>query len=299
MCIDDPQSITIAGSYDNNRYQGPELFVNGCVGKSYCKNQTEITEFLSSGVQMVIYHNTHQYFTDTYERRDGVGPVQLVTEKIIHVLPKDPLGEMMQVKIQKQTLEYEDNFLGLGMGFTSKSETFYITERDPRKFECFGQCVVMVSFSVDLTTQNHKRAVLTVWDVLGNVGGLYGILVLIGQGLVSAYLALVGSNLERFITARLFFFEKHGFSVLANQNTSQAEKLKSKLDQRKPAKFGFCIKIGCCVKRKRVLQLRQAEERFSRELDLVRYLQQQFLSQLTRKVLFDRVERFLMRNSRD
>ena len=50
---------------------------------------------------MVIYHNTHQYFTDTYERRDGVGPVQLVTEKIIHVLPKDPLGEMMQVKIQK------------------------------------------------------------------------------------------------------------------------------------------------------------------------------------------------------
>ena len=66
------------------------------------------------------------------------------------------------------------------MGFTSKSETFYITERDPRKFECFGQCVVMVSFSVDLTTQNHKRAVLTVWDVLGNVGGLYGILVLIG-----------------------------------------------------------------------------------------------------------------------
>ena len=54
---------------------------------------------------------------------------------------------------------------------------------------------------MDLTTMSHIRTVFTFWDFLGNVGGLYGILVIIGSQIVTAFNFVIGSNLERFLVA--------------------------------------------------------------------------------------------------
>ena len=114
------------------------------------------------------------------------------------------------------------------------------------------------------------------------MGGLYGILVLIGSQIVAVFNAFVGSNLERFLAAQLFYFEKNGFSIL--QNKPPLDIVKDQLLRRKPADFGLFQKLTCCSKKRRILQLKQANEKASRELDLVRFLQQQMLSHITRKV---------------
>ena len=67
---------------------------------------------------------------------------------------------------------------------------------------------------MDLTTEEHKRDVFTVWDCLGQVGGLYGILCPLGAVIVYVCNFLIGSSLDRFITRQLFKFEKKGVSVL-------------------------------------------------------------------------------------
>ena len=49
---------------------------------------------------------------------------------------------------------------------------------------------------MDLTTEEHKRDVFTVWDCLGQVGGLYGILCPLGAVIVYVCNFLIGSSLD-------------------------------------------------------------------------------------------------------
>ena len=75
--------------------------------------------------------------------------------------------------------------------------------------------------------------------------------------------------------------------------------VKAKIDSNRPALFQICGRMACCIKKKRISQLEQANEKISRELDFVRFLQQQMLTHITRKILFTKTERLFMRNQRD
>ena len=108
--------------------------------------------------------------------------------------------------MQQQTLESDENRLSLGLGLFQKSQTFYSIAAESRAYEC-QDCLLNINFSMDLTTMSHQRRVFTFQDFEGNGGGLYGILVIIGSQIVTAFNFVIGSNLERFLAAQIFFFE--------------------------------------------------------------------------------------------
>ena len=54
----------------------------------------------------------------------------------------------------------------------------------------------------------HARAIYSVWDFFGDVGGLFDMLRLLAQPIVALGAALFGSGLERYIISALFRKEK-------------------------------------------------------------------------------------------
>ena len=56
----------------------------------------------------------------------------------------------------------------------------------------------------DYTTVEHTRSIYTIWDLLGDVGGLFDMLKIIGSPLVSFLSFVVGSGLEIHLIQLLF-----------------------------------------------------------------------------------------------
>ena len=61
---------------------------------------------------------------------------------------------------------------------------------------------------MDLNVKQNLRSVYTFWDFLGEVGGLYGILLVFGNFLVYIFNTIYGSSLNWFLYAKLFAFER-------------------------------------------------------------------------------------------
>ena len=60
----------------------------------------------------------------------------------------------------------------------------------------------------DYTTVEYSRAIYTIWDLLGDVGGLFDMLKIIGSPLVSFLSFVVGSGLETYLVQLLFKVQK-------------------------------------------------------------------------------------------
>ena len=65
-----------------------------------------------------------------------------------------------------------------------------------------------MSHGINMSKIVHKRSVFSFWDFLGDVGGLYDMLILIGGWAVSIIHMLTGSGLERHIIRNLFSVER-------------------------------------------------------------------------------------------
>ena len=61
---------------------------------------------------------------------------------------------------------------------------------------------------MDLNVKQNLRSVYTFWDFLGEVGGLYGILLVFGNFLVYIFNTISGSSLNMFLHAKLFALER-------------------------------------------------------------------------------------------
>ena len=70
------------------------------------------------------------------------------------------------------------------------------------------------------------------WDLFGDVGGLFDMLSYIGQWLVGLISLVSGSPLNRFIFARLFMLE--------GKVSRYSRDILKALKKRKPANFGTC-----------------------------------------------------------
>ena len=143
--------------------------------------------------------------------------------------------------------------MSLGIFPTVDYEFFTIEKHS--KEDCYDSCVLNVNFQMDLTTETHKRNVFTIWMLLGNVGGLYGILCIFGSFIVSLFNIFIGSGLERFIAGKIFLFEKQTQQLLSQLDATPMTILKAKIASNRPAIFQLCGRMVCCIKKKRIRQL--------------------------------------------
>ena len=79
------------------------------------------------------------------------------------------------------------------------------TQREERTYN--QHAISQFTFEMHPDVIQQERSVYTVWDMFGDVGGLFDMLSYIGQWLVGLISFVAGSPLNRFIFARLFMLE--------------------------------------------------------------------------------------------
>ena len=121
---------------------------------------------------------------------------------------------------------------------------------------------------MDLYRVSNQRSVYTIWDWMGDIGGLYGSLFLIGDQALALITYLFGDSLSLKLISTIFKEE-------ASKRHRSSRSLLNWLQKRKPASFSRCAWLPCVTDRKhRHLQF-YAEDRISRELDIVEFLRHQ------------------------
>ena len=65
-----------------------------------------------------------------------------------------------------------------------------------------------LTITLDLDSVEHVRRVYTIWDVLGDTGGLIDMLCLLCKPLIILYHGIVGSGMTRFLIQSLFVLQK-------------------------------------------------------------------------------------------
>ena len=71
-------------------------------------------------------------------------------------------------------------------------------------FEFDESKILRLTFAMDPDIVYETREIYTFWDLLGDVGGLYDMLKLMGQFFVSSVQFFFGSNLYRYLIPHLF-----------------------------------------------------------------------------------------------
>ena len=120
----------------------------------------------------------------------------------------------------------------------------------------------------------HTRSIYTMWDFLGDVGGLFDMLRLLAEPLVKMFSVIFGSRLDRFLLAALFKKERR-----RNPN----EDVLTHVKHRKP----FKASLISCLNSKRDRNLyKTVEGKLHRELDIVSFLRLQMIDRLQMRLQF-------------
>ena len=139
----------------------------------------------------------------------------------------------------------------------------------------------------------EERSIYTFWDLLGDIGGLFGSLTFLGTIVMSVIELIVGSKMSQFITAQLFTIERKRAKVPAVDEP--AEVLKS-IRKRKAADFSLSGWLFACCDRKKKIPQEMAEEQTGKHIDIVNLIRSQMVDIVTRRLHFNKMDRYLIRH---
>ena len=108
------------------------------------------------------------------------------------------------IKLYKSEIYSQDRYTSLG--FIEDHYVFYDVEDhlNTKIEERALKLLIMASNDV----KENSRSIYTIWDLLGDVGGLYDMLKLISQAVVSLYSMTVFSDLDSFLHESLFSVQR-------------------------------------------------------------------------------------------
>ena len=112
------------------------------------------------------------------------------------------------MSLQFNEIESEQGLLGLGYSFDKTDFSFSTIYKKNEFTNNKGDSLLRLAIGIDESKVAYSRSVFTFWDFLGDVGGLYDMLILIGGQLVALIQFAVGSGLNRFLIRHLFTVER-------------------------------------------------------------------------------------------
>ena len=171
--------------------------VKRCNGKESCKSDQEIDEFIDNNGHFSLLSNYQKYSNEDY----GPKTIQNVSFAELNPITSNS-RQIKSMRIEKRFLESEEVFLG--DGFRVKEASFFnlkpsISYNDGSDPTSFGGYAIEMS----LDHVFYSRSIYSILDLLGDVGGLYSILLDIGCALVSTLSFLFGSPFLKFISHSL------------------------------------------------------------------------------------------------
>ena len=108
------------------------------------------------------------------------------------------------------------------------------------------------------------RSVYTIWDVLGDIGGLIDMLYLLGKPVLIILQVILGSGMSQFLLKSLFVVQK---------KTNEADVF-SQINSRKPFKMRLC---GRLFNKSNWSKTKRAQSLIDEQLDIVSFLRNSFM----------------------
>ena len=109
--------------------------------------------------------------------------------------------------MSEHQIESEQRFLGLGI--SSDDYKFISTEPEFLSSEVFADdTVYSFNFAVSLDLVLHHRAIYSVWDFLGDVGGLFDMLKFLAYPITLFFSTLIQTGVDQYLLSTLFQMDK-------------------------------------------------------------------------------------------
>ena len=122
---------------------------------------------------------------------------------------------------------------------------------------------------MSLDSTAYERSVYTVWDWMGDVGGLYGTLAIIGHYIVTLMSYVTGHGIVKEIIESLYRREAQRSSIDVND-------IGTWMRNRRPLKFNSFSLLRCS----KADQHSRLRNKVEKELDVVRFLRKQMIDKI-------------------
>ena len=163
----------------------------------------------------------------------------------------------MLIAIRKERLESEESLNGFGLDTIEK--TYYTSERISSTYRYPDiLCGFRIQTSGDII--NNTRSIYNALDFLGDVGGLFDMLCIVGNICLQFLTFIFGSGLDSYLVTNLF-----------KTNDLNAEDPLENINQRTPLRIrAFSLFLGRTTPEKRRLQ--KGLSRIDKQQDFVRFV---------------------------
>ena len=239
---------------------------------------------------MFIFYNDQVYNSDTYN--DDV----LTKQMELSYRTMNRNSRVMQTySLQKETLESEETYLGIDL-FPLEIEFFRLKEglqfNDGRFEDSFGGFQIQMSLDI----VNHNRSIYSFLDLLGDVGGLFSILLSLSQIIVSMAAFIFGISYENHLVKNIFKRDTFQLPFEAPDHSNNAIELNNLAKVEHGGRKSFLNYL--CFRRKieRRKLLQTAATQIDKELEIGYFIRKQMTVNIVLKTLFTQTERFLIKN---
>ena len=164
----------------------------------------------------------------------------------------------MLFSIKKETLESEESFNGFGLD--TREETYYTSQRISSIYKYPD---ILCGFRIQTSDEiiSNSRSIYNALDFLGDVGGLFDMLCIVGNICLQFLTFIFGSGLDSYLVTNLF-----------KTNNLNAEDPMANINQRTPLRIrAFSLLFGRTTPEKRRLQ--KGLSRIEKQQDLVSFVQ--------------------------
>ena len=148
---------------------------------------------------MFIYNN-EKYNPDKYAEettsQEAVKDIQNVNFRS---------SQVQRFQLSQKRINSAEHLLLPGFGGVEK--VYYELERTDSMPAGSRDIVMSLEFEMNTDQISHMRSCYTFLDFLGDVGGLFDMLRIVGECLMGSITLLAGSGLDRFIIANVFKFQ--------------------------------------------------------------------------------------------
>ena len=191
MCLDNPEDLTLQG-FEGQTSQDVQISIERCKDKSTCKSESEIDEFLAFQKFAWIY-NSAEYLPMSY----GDESIRYgVTQEFVNI------NSTKSYRLTKHNLESENDFIGFGMN-TQDVEFFDVSFHHDMP-PATGDTLLTVQILLERDVVHYKRSIYSTLDFLGDLGGLYDALLVLGYVMIFLFKIIVGNELEDYLLKVLF-----------------------------------------------------------------------------------------------
>ena len=252
-CISREESY-IYGSFDLDEGRMLELTLRRCEGEDYCASPDEIKDYFR-GKYFGILMNTIRFDSTKWEEES------IVKESLLSWIPiATQTQQEFPFQVARTLLNLQDKFINLDeITELEDSGMFNLKQAPSKPFEFNEIDMQAVSFQINLDMTIIDREIISVLDVLSDIGGLDGTLVLI----VGLLLSILNYNaIGNYMVANLYKASESGGKVSKFKRA-----LCCNLDE-----YFFDLIPSCCLccrMSRKHQALMKAREMLDKEMDIL------------------------------